>query len=340
MAEHGKVHNTVGTTQLDGLFWRQGTFHLLHDSIICSDVRDIVAYNLYWDHPGLSTYKDTLKLTVITAHLKSSNASSDRTERAGEAQKVSAYLSALNTFSNIIMLGDFNLYTSSEAAYQNLTNPFNSRARLNDPLNRPGTWDNNSSFADIHTQSPRVAALSDGGASGGLDSRFDFILVSDAVLSGTQGVKYISGSYKAFGNDGQHYGKALIDLPANSTVSASIAQALYECSDHLPVFADFAFTPLHLIPPAGITETRIDLQNSVAVLNPFGRSVELVINSLKSADTLHYQLLSVEGRALQSGIVILPDSRVPLQQELSSGIYFLRVWDTTGPAASYKLLHY
>lgn len=137
--EHGRVHNTTSTTQLDALFWKQVKFHLLRDTIICSDVRDIVAYDLYWYYPDLSTYHDTIKLTVITAHLKSSNTSADATARAGETQKVSAYLSWLNRTSNVVMLGDFNLYTSAETAYQNLTNPANANARLNDPANRPGS---------------------------------------------------------------------------------------------------------------------------------------------------------------------------------------------------------
>ncbi len=242
---HGGIHNTTGTTQLDGLFWERNTFHLVDDTIISSVVRDIVAYKFYYDYPELAIYRDTAWLTVITAHLKSSNGSSDRAERAAETKLVSEYLTALNKAANIIMLGDFNLYTSNEVAYQNLTAPANNNARLNDPLNRPGSWDNNSNFTDIHTQSPRLAMLSDGGASGGLDSRFDFILVSDAILNGSKGLNYILGTYTAFGNDGKHYGVAITDMPSNTAVSPVIAQALYECSDHLPVFADLAFTPLH-----------------------------------------------------------------------------------------------
>ncbi len=337
--QHGQVHNTTSTTQLYGLFWRQGKFHLLHDSIICSDVRDIVAYELYWEYPDLGIYHDTLKLTVITAHLKSSNASSDRAERARETQKVSVYLSALNGSSNIIMLGDFNLYTSSEVAYQNLTNPASTRARLNDPLNRPGTWDNNSSFADIHTQSPRLAALSDGGASGGLDSRFDFILVSDAVMNGSLGMKYLPGSYKSFGNDGQHYGKALMDLPANTSVSASTAQALYECSDHLPVFADVIFTPLHLIPLVGITAAHAELQSSISVLNPFANCIYLS-TSLATPTTLSYQVRSMDGKVLKNGSVVTPHARIDLRQDLAPGVYFLQILDTRGATANYKLIHY
>ncbi len=340
-SEHGRVHNTTSTTQLDGLFWRTGVFHLLRDSIICNDVRDIVAYDLYWEYTGLSAYKDTLKLTVITAHLKSSNTSADRADRLGETQKVSAYLTALNKTANVIMLGDFNLYTSSEAAYQNLTSPANPNARLNDPLNRPGGWDNNSAFADIHTQSPRLAALSDGGASGGLDSRFDFILVSDAVLNGSRGMKYLPGSYKAFGNDGQHYGKALTDAPANTVVSAPIAQALYECSDHLPVLADFLFTPPHLLPATGITSAAGigTLRDRIAVVNPFQHSLQLFPVNGYRFQRLSYQLLHMDGVLIMEGILFADASGIVLPFDTPPGAYMLWLQDDKGAQGVFRLIH-
>ncbi len=339
-SEHGSVHNTTSTTQLDGLFWRKGVFHLLHDSIICSDIRDIVAYDLYWDYPGLSVYKDTLKLTVITAHLKSSNAAADKADRAGETQKVSAYLSALNKSSNILMLGDFNVYSSSETAYQNLTNPSNPNARLNDPLNKAGNWDNNSSFADIHTQSPRLAALSDGGASGGLDSRFDFILVSDAVLNGSKGMKYEPGSYKAFGNDGQHYGRALTDAPANVSVSASIAQALYECSDHLPVFGDFLFTPPHHLPAASIETPVGTLRDQITIANPFQNAIQLTTVKGYQFQRLHYRLFRVDGVLLEEGILVQNARSIVLNSSLSAGVFILRLQDEQGVQGVYRLVHF
>ena len=48
-----------------------------------------------------------------------------------------------------------------------------------DPINTPGSWNNNEDFRGVHTQSTRTSSSGfGGGAGGGLDDRFDFIMVS------------------------------------------------------------------------------------------------------------------------------------------------------------------
>ena len=72
--------------------------------------------------------------------------------------------------------GDFNLYDGNEPAYNMMLDSM--AVDLEDPINRRGEWHDRSSFADVHTQSTRTTQLPDGGASEGLDDRFDFILLS------------------------------------------------------------------------------------------------------------------------------------------------------------------
>ena len=50
----------------------------------------------------------------------------------------------------------------------------NNNGQLFDPINRIGHWHNNSSFADVHTQSPRTSSFG-GGANGGMDDRLSLI---------------------------------------------------------------------------------------------------------------------------------------------------------------------
>jgi hypothetical protein len=107
-----------------------------------------------------------------------------------------------------------------------------------DPLNRPGYWNNNATFSDVHTQSTRVATLPDGGSNGGLDDRFDFILVSQAIMN-FGGVDYVPGTYWAYGNDGQHFNQQIVNPPY--PISEQIAFALHDVSDHLPVVTEFDF---------------------------------------------------------------------------------------------------
>lgn len=333
----GAIHNINRQTQLDVLYWKNGKFRLQKDSSICHNLRDIVAYDLYYDAPDLEIYKDTIWLKVIVAHLKASNAAEDRADRALETQAVSEYLASLNQSANYLMMGDLNLYTSTETAYQNLVNPTNVLARLNDPINRPGNWNTDPAFASIETQSTRTLALPDGGASGGLDSRFDFILVSDAMLSGTKGIQYIPNSYTAYGNDGQHLNKALTDMPLNPAASPTMIQNLYNLSDHLPVFAAFTLTPAHLIPTA-IAGMGRGLNGSITVINPFNDRIQLRVDGAVTG-ALAFQLVSLQGSVMLRGIV---DAAAPVIQtggNLPAGMYFLQVQDAEGRMGSYKIVH-
>ncbi|MCH7679100.1 T9SS type A sorting domain-containing protein, partial [candidate division KSB1 bacterium] len=84
----------------------------------------------------------------------------------------------------------------------------------------------------------RTANLGDGGSTGGLDDRFDFILSSQSIID-QGGIDYVEDSYWAYGNDGEHFNVAIIDTPY--AISLEIAFALHDVSDHLPVVAEFDF---------------------------------------------------------------------------------------------------
>ena len=63
-----------------------------------------------------------------------------------------------------------------------LLDPTN-RIRLRDPINTPGDW-NSSSFQpkSVLTQSTRASSIFGDGAGGGLDDRFDFVLLSSDMF--------------------------------------------------------------------------------------------------------------------------------------------------------------
>ena len=102
-----------------------------------------------------------------------------------------------------------------------------------------GNWHNNNSYAPIHTQSTRSATGGyAGGAYGGMDDRFDIIFTSNDIISGSQGVKYVTNSYVSEGQDGNHFNQS-INSGTNSQVTQEIANALFYMSDHLPVSLSF-----------------------------------------------------------------------------------------------------
>lgn len=241
---------TNGPSTNNMLFYNSEKLVLHSQWYIITPLRYINEYVLYYkpDYPPQGG--DTTFLYFYVAHLKAN--SEDSLQRLAEVNAFRQRLDNLPNAENIFFGGDLNLYTSSEPAYQALIN--SGYYVLNDPL-PAGNWHLNPVFSHIHTQSTRTVSFG-GGATGGLDDRFDFILFSDDVLTGENGVNYIPNSCIAFGNDGNHFNNALIDLPLNPNIPDSVTYALYYMSDHLPVICDIRVDnpiPLHA-PELVITE--------------------------------------------------------------------------------------
>lgn len=193
--------------------------------------RAIDHYVLYANDPNLGVYFDTTFIEVYMCHLKAGSGGSNEDIRADQTQMLMDYIATRPLSSNHFFCGDLNVYSSFEDGYQNL---ISGPLALVDPINSPGNWNNNSSFSDIHTQSTRTSLNYDCGSKGGLDDRFDQILVSQNVMSGADSLKYLDNSYDAVGNDGNHFNNNLLS-GSNSQYPDSVVNALYYMSDHLPV---------------------------------------------------------------------------------------------------------
>ena len=180
------------------------------------------------------------EIRFYSAHLKASSGSTNEQKRLDEVTVLRNHLNNLPAGTEFVVVGDFNMYDSNEPAYQKfIANEADNDGRAEDPLASSGgvgDWHVNPAFASVHTQSPRTTQFG-GGAHGGLDDRFDFILTSFGINDNSK-VDMIAGTYTAFGNDGNHFDTSLLDGP-NSAVSATVAQAIHDASDHLPVYADF-----------------------------------------------------------------------------------------------------
>lgn len=214
-------------------------FGLVSESFLETSVRDINKFRMYWKDPQLSAGEDTIFFYVFVAHLKSSQGTSNVEARLEMAQTLTTHFQTLPSDANVIFGGDFNLYTSDEPAYQELLDPTNS-ILLVDPINSPGNW-NSSSFPnkEILTQSTRSSAIFGDGAGGGVDDRFDFILVSQNMLNSWNTVVYEPDSYYALGNNGTCYNQNITDCAGSEP--DSILNSLYYMSDHLPIIMDLTF---------------------------------------------------------------------------------------------------
>jgi hypothetical protein len=235
------------------------------------------------------------EFVILSTHLKAGTDPSDEDDRFDQATIIRNYLNDYPSGSHFMVAGDFNVYTSTEGAYQMFVGYLaDNDGRSKDPIATGGSWHDNYTYRYVHTQSPRVDGGS--GTGGGMDDRFDFILVSYALDDG-EGLSYVDNTYVAFGNDGQHFNLDIND-PPNQIVSAAMADALYDAADHIPVF-------LELQLPA-----RVDVAGTLDlgdVIVGGDASEELVVANAVAVpgDALQYSLTAPPGFDAPTGPFVL-----------------------------------
>ena len=191
------------------------------------------AYTFYHNASHLSQSADTTFLTCFVLHLKAGITDSDALQRANEAEILTDYIdNEMPDSGNYILCGDLNVYSSDEQAFQVLAGGGSAKSLFYDPVEQTGKWHDNRKYTLYHTQSTRT----EGGcfAGGGMDDRFDFILLSGSIMDSARGISYIPDSYETIGQDGEGFNSSL-RISDNESVPEEIAGALYEFSDHLPV---------------------------------------------------------------------------------------------------------
>jgi endonuclease/exonuclease/phosphatase family metal-dependent hydrolase len=214
------------------LFYRNDMFLLENTEIINTPVRDINKYTLLLNTAAQDT--NPIRIYAYVTHLKSSQGSANQQLRLSMVEAFVNDTQQLEEDSFVLFAGDFNIYTSTEPAYQEILDQTNS-ITMADPINTPGAWNNNEDFRAIHTQSTRTSSSGfGGGAGGGLDDRFDFIMVSQNMMTNTN-LQYKTNSYKAYGNNGNCYNNNINDINCGGAYNQNIRDALYNMSDHLPV---------------------------------------------------------------------------------------------------------
>lgn len=263
------------TAVVESIFWEQ----------IYTPVRYTSAYRFR----PIGYQSSDAEFTILSTHLKAGSDPSDASQRLAMTTMIRNYLNAYPSGSHFMVAGDFNLQTSSEESYQTLIGfQADNDGRSRDPIASPGYWHDNSSFRFIHTQATQLEW-------GGMDDRFDFILVSFA-LDDDDDLDYVFGTYDAFGNDGAHLNLA-INNPPNGVVSQEVADALNAASDHLPVV-------LELQLPA-----KVDAQSSLGfgtVIVGATAEENLLVSNVATppADNLTYTLSAPAGFTAPGGTFV------------------------------------
>jgi len=314
--------NTSGGGDLQQfIYWRKNKFNLVLTDIIQTAVRDINRYRLQL----ITTESDTDPqfIEVFVAHLKASTGQANELLRLAMVEDFTAYLSNLDPNDTVIFAGDLNLYSSSEPAYQILLNSSNDIV-LKDPIDAPGDWNSNSAFAYLHTQSTRISNNEfDGfGAGGGLDSRFDFILLSENTLQEDNPITYVQDSYKAYGNNENCYNNALNDTNCTGIYNQTTREMLYQMSDHLPVVAQLQTNQEFLSNEVIKNETKISLTQGNIVSNG-----TLAIQN-NNYEALDYVIFDTSGRIISEATLRQGFSHLDLNT-LANGLYYLTINDAT-----------
>lgn len=279
-------------------------------------------------------HKITLDTLIIySAHFKASQGNDNEQRRLNEAATLRVFTDLLPQGTDFLLVGDLNLYRSTEPAYEKLLVQ-DGTGNFLDPIDFPGSWHESFTYRHIHTQSTRTANLPDGGSSGGLDDRFDFILSSQSIID-QGGIDYVEDSYWAYGNDGKHFNVAIIISPY--PISQQMAFDLHDVSDHLPVVAEFDFGVVSGIEDEFVQpDDFILFQNYPNPFNPTTKIQYAISNrqfiSLNVYDVLGNLIVTLVNEEKPSGTyeVEFDASNLP------SGVYMYRL--TAGKFSSSKKL--
>jgi endonuclease/exonuclease/phosphatase family metal-dependent hydrolase len=329
---HAAYTNLAKSNIVNAMYYNSDKLVLYREYVVNTILRDINLYTLYLKTEDLAFGGDTIFITCLVAHLKAGQEASDQQQRTAMVNNAMNFLNSNGYKGNIIFMGDFNMRSSFEQAYQVLTAHSNPVIRLHDPVNAPGIWSGNSAMAIHHTQSPRTGTH-ECFVTGGLDDRYDFILASEAIMTGKDGLKFIAGSYKAIGQDGTRYKQSVIN-PTNYSQPQTIINAIYNISDHLPVIMDMVADKAMVI-----NDEQDPIIELIHVNSPFRGALtisfenHLLPESVEIYTMTGLRIMQISPWEVQQGEILLPDLYA-----VSPGIYLLRVKFKNGHVHSTKII--
>ncbi|WP_040559441.1 T9SS type A sorting domain-containing protein [Kordia algicida OT-1] len=304
------------------IYYDSSKFILEGQDIITTNLRDFNRYTLKLNTVNQAT--NPIRLEVFVTHLKAGNSPEDELLRFLMVEEFVSYLSTIDPNSKVLLAGDLNLYTSNDITFQKLIDVTNA-IPLVDPINRLGDWHTNSAFLDVLTQSTRTQGGL-GGASGGFDDRFDFILTSGNVLTNSD-LYYVPNSYKSYGNNlnPNCYNRAInssdcAEVPGSGvSYSQTLRNALHDMSDHLPVVMELE-TNEQLLSTTEFTAT-----NTLQFIrgNVTNNQLDFVLNSSQTDNK--YVIYDVLAQKLMSGTIENNDITSVDVSNLPTGIYYLKI---------------
>lgn len=299
------------------LYYNSSKFILESQTEVTTIFRDFNHYVLKLNTVDQGT--DPIILNAIVCHLKASSGTDNQALRLQMVNDLVDYLDGLPSDELVLLGGDLNLYTQSEPAFQELIDPTNNITFV-DPANRIGSWHTNIVFIDVFTQSTRTQSGL-GGATGGFDDRFDFILTSENMLTSPD-LFYVNDSYQVYGNNGN---SNCFNQEINSSdcsgpdFDQNIRNELYLMSDHLPVTVELQ-TNQQLLSLEEIAEIRpFSFEGSNVIEN----ILKLRLNATMLSDPDMLLIYNAVGQILKK-VDIRNLNQIQLDlSNWSSGVYYI-----------------
>ncbi len=328
------IINYAGSNIINHIFFDSRKMGLKKHVALRTNPRDTDVYELYLKTKSLAA-GDTIKLVCIVAHPKAGMGY--ESNRRALMQIAMDYVNQHYPTDNVLIMGDFNMYGASESGYRLLTQTYsNPDICFMDPLafvGGVGEWNNNSLFAPFHTQSTRSYS-DECFSSGGLDDRFDFILMADEIAFSYNHLRYVQESYKAIGNDGHHFHMS-VDQGYTSSVPIEVAEALFDGSDHLPVTMKIA-VDVHL----GVEDHKAESLFASVAPNPASDKATVhFFNPVQGQ--VQFELYSLQGQLMQHESADFGEGSQEFELSLvglTKGFYLLRIRHEDGVCQSLKLI--
>lgn len=309
------------------VFFDSTKFSLESEHIVTTVYRDFNHYKLKLNTEDQDI--NPLFIDVIVCHLKSSSSSENQVIRLEMVQDLTTYLATLPEDSHVLLGGDLNVYRSTENAFEELIDNSNHITFI-DPANRIGSWHNNSSYIDVFTQSTRTTTGM-GGATGGFDDRFDFILTSESMETSTANPNpdlfFVDGSYEVLGNNSNVdcYNQSIISTdceddgdPNTPDYSYALREELFNFSDHLPVILQIEANQLFLSIPEYETSNYYEIIGTNIISNTLNLHTNnqlLTTKKLNIFNTLGQRVMSINVDNSETHLVDV--------SHLSNGLYYI-----------------
>lgn len=320
--------STTNSNIINALFYKSDKINVKKHNVAQSHIRDVDVFELYFNTKDL-LYGDTIELVCVSAHLKSGKGKSNENARKIMIKNTLDYLQDNYKDENILIMGDFNLYSSDEPAYQLLTDNISyPNSYFIDPVGDVGVgkWSNNYEFRNYHTQSTNLIG-NNCRADGGLDDRFDFIMMSRNISVGNNDVRYVRNSYHAFGQDGNHFNDSINANPLESHLPQEVLEALYNNSDHLPIV-------MKLLVNAEVSTDEINNNGHELSLypNPAENSIKIVGENIKTLSIYNSLGILIDNKEVENDAMELN------LDKYVKGLYYVKAQTYDGYIIAKKMI--